>query len=333
MMTILLVLTLLLLTSHSATAASQNSRHVLLIYGDQKDLPMNLIVDGRLRSIIREKLNDGVDLFSEYLDVSRFPDKRSRRRLLDFLHDKYSAHGLDLIVVVDSAALDLILLHRDWFFPATPVVFCCVTEAEYKARRIGPGVKGIPARLDYGPTLELALRFHPGTRRVVVIAGATQEDTDTLADVRRDFRPFEGEVEFRYLVGLPMGDLQYQVSQLSGDTIIIYTNISQDGAGRFLIPREALVQISQAASVPIYGYYDSYLGHGIVGGFVGSFEIEATNAARLGLRILAGEKPEDLSPNGAPSCAYLRRSSCRVRFPSCPPRQRNGDNAETETTR
>jgi PAS domain S-box-containing protein len=302
---LLSLLTLLLLTTHSATAASQDCRHVLLIYGDQKDLPMNLIVDGRLRSIIREKLGDGVDLFSEYLDVSRFPDRRNRRELLEFLHTKYSAHGLDLIVVIDSAALDQILLHRDWFFSATPVVFCCVTEAEYKARRMGPGVQGIPAKLDYRPTLELALRFHAGTRRVVVIAGATKEDADTLADVRRDFRPFEGTVEFRYLVGLPMADLQHEVSQLSGDTIVVYTNISQDGAGKFLIPREALDQIHQAANVPIYGYYDSYIGHGIVGGFVASFELEATNAARLGLRVLAGEKPEDLSADGAPSCAYI----------------------------
>ena len=266
---------------------------------------MNLIVDGRLRSIIREKLNDGVDLFSEYLDVSRFPDKLSRRKLLEFLHDKYSAHGLDLIVVVDSAALDQILLHRDWFFPATPVVFCCVTETEYKARKIGPGVTGIPAKLDYAPTLELALRFHPGTRRVVVIAGATKEDADTLADVRRDLRPFEDKVEFRYLVGLPMATLRQEVSQLSGDTIIIYLSIAQDGAGTFFFPREALDQISQVARVPIYGYYDSYLGHGIVGGFVGSFEIEATNAARLGLRILAGERPEALSADEVPSCAYM----------------------------
>jgi PAS domain S-box-containing protein len=299
------VLTLLLVTAHSARAGTPNPRRVLLIYGDQKDLPMNLIVDVRIRSIIREKLNDGVDLFSEYLDVSRFPDNRSRRGLLEFLLDKYSARGLDLIVVIDSAALDQILLQRDWFFPATPVVFCCVTEAEYKARRIAPGVQGTPAKLDYRPTLELALRFHPGTRRVVVIAGATKEDTDTLAVLRRDFQPFEGKVEFCYLVGLPTADLLHQVSELSADTIIIYTNISQDGAGRLLIPREGLVQVSQAASVPIYGYYDSYLGHGIVGGFVASFEIEATNAAHRALRILAGEKSDDLAATEATSCAYM----------------------------
>jgi PAS domain S-box-containing protein len=277
----------------------------LLIYADEKDLPMNLVIDGQLRSRFREKLGDGVVLFSEYLDVSRFPDSRFHRKQLEFLHGKYSAHGLDLIVAIDHPALDQIQLHRDWFFPATPVVFCCVTEAEYKARRIGPGVTGIPAKLDYRPTLELALRLHRGTRRVAVIAGATQYDSETVADARRDFRPFEGSVEFRYLVGLPLADLRREVSQLSGDTIIIYLSIAQDGAGTFFFPREALVQVSQVARVPIYGYYDSYLGYGIVGGLVASFEMEATNAAGLGLRILAGEKPEDLSAHGARSCAYM----------------------------
>jgi PAS domain S-box-containing protein len=299
------VLTLLLLTSSPNARASQNSRRVLLIYAEEKDLPMNLIVDSQLRSRFHEELGDGVALFSEYLDVNRFPDRRSHRKLLEFLHDKYSADGLDLIVVIESSVLDEIQLHRDWFFPATPVVFCCVTDAEYKARKIGPGVTGIPAKLDYRPTLELALKFHPRTRHVVVIAGATKDDIQTMADARRDFQPFEDTVEFHYLAGLPMADLRREVSQLSGDTIIIYLSIAQDGAGTFLFPRDALVQISEVAHVPIYGYYDSYLGHGMVGGFAASFEIEATNAARLGLRILAGEKPEGLSGDGAPSCAYM----------------------------
>jgi hypothetical protein len=277
----------------------------LLIYADQKDLPMNRIIDGQLRSCFREKLGDGVELFSEHIDASRFSDERLHRKLLEFLHDKYSARGLDLIVVIESSTLDTIQLHRDWFFPATPVVFCCVTEAEYKARRILPGVTGIPARLDYGPTLELVLRLHPGTRCVALIAGTAKTDTEPVGEARRDFRLFEGKVGFRYLVGLSMADLREELLQLSWDTIIIYFGITQDGAGAFFVPREALVQVSQVASVPIYGYYDSYLGHGVIGGFMASFEIEATNAARVGLRILDGEKPEHLPANGASSCAYM----------------------------
>jgi signal transduction histidine kinase len=302
---LLSVLTLLLFTTPSATADSQNSRRVLLMYADEKDLPMNLIIDERLRASFREKLGDRVELFSEHIDISRFPDSRIHRKQLEFLREKHSAHGLDLIVAIDHPALDLIQSHRDWFFPATPVVFCCVTEAEYRARRIEPRVLGVPVKLDYGRTLELALRLHPGTRHAVVIAGATKDDIATVADARRDFRPFEDTVECRYLVGLPMADLRQEVSQLSGDSIIIYLSIARDGAGTSFFPREALLQVSQVASVPIYGYYDSYLGHGIVGGFLASFEIEATTAARLGLRILAGEKPEDLSADEPTSCAYL----------------------------
>ena len=309
------VLSLLLLST--SAAAAQGRRHVLLLYGSEKDLPMNVVVDSRLRSTIREKLGDGVELYSEHLDDSRFPDEGQPRKLLEFLRDKFSREELDLIVVVEVLDfLDSVQAHRDWFFPATPLVFCCVTErAEHKARTMQPGVTGIPANLDYGPTLEAALRLHPDTRRVVVVAGASKNDADTLADVNRDFLPYEAKVEFRYLVGLPMADLRQEVSRLSGDTIIIYLSISQDGAGKFFIPRDALVQVAQAANVPIYGYYDSYLGHGIVGGFLASFEIEAANAARLGLRILAGEKLEAMSSAGTTSCAYMfdwRRNEHRL---------------------
>ena len=159
-------LTLLLLSSITPASAAQNPRRVLLLYADEKNLPMNLLIDSRLRSTFREKLGDGVELYSEYIDVSRFPDKAYPRKLIEHLHDKYSARGLDLIVVVAIPALDQVQLHRNWFFPATPIVFCCVTAAEQKAQTMKPFVTGIPAKLDYAPTLELALKLHPGTRRI-----------------------------------------------------------------------------------------------------------------------------------------------------------------------
>ncbi|HEV3085017.1 MAG TPA: PAS domain S-box protein [Gemmataceae bacterium] len=301
----LLSLQALLFLCAAASAAGSDPQRVLLLYGSQKDLPMNLLIDSRLRSTFREKLSDSVELYSEYVDVSRFPDKGYPRKLLEHLKDKYRAPGLDLIVVVEAVTLDQVQLHRDRFFPATPVVFCCVTDAECKARTIRPGVTGIPAKLDYRPTLEAALRFHPGTKRVVMISGASKSDNETMEDAIHDFQPLAGQVEFNYLVGLPMADLRHEVARLPADTIIIYLSIDRDGAGKFFIPRDALDQVAQAASVPIYGYYDSYLGHGIVGGFLASFDIEASNAAHLGLRILAGAKPQEMSTAESTSCAYM----------------------------
>jgi hypothetical protein len=39
----------------------------------------------------------------------------------------------------------------------------------------------------------------------------------------------------------------------------------KDRAGRNFIPRQALEQIAATASAPVYGPYDTYIGHGAVG--------------------------------------------------------------------
>jgi hypothetical protein len=55
-------LIVLVLTSHHATAGSPKTRRVLLLYAEEKDLPMNRIVDAQLRATFRDKLGDGVEL-------------------------------------------------------------------------------------------------------------------------------------------------------------------------------------------------------------------------------------------------------------------------------
>src|SRR5205807_9575793 len=53
------------------------------------------------------------------------------------------------------------------------------------------------------------------------------------------------------------------------------------------------------SNAPLYGHVDTYVGRGIVGGRVFSFERAGKEAAELGLRILAGERPEGLAvPQG-----------------------------------
>src|SRR5439155_5636116 len=63
-------------------------------------------------------------------------------------------------------------------------------------------------------------------------------------------------------------------------------------------PAEALKLVAAAANAPIYGFADSFMGSGIVGGHVLSFEMEGKHAADLALRILAGERPEQISVTG-----------------------------------
>jgi PAS domain S-box-containing protein len=91
-----------------------------------------------------------------------------------------------------------------------------------------------------------------------------------------------------------MDELVERVADLPEQSLIYYLHIHKDGAGKSFVPAEALERLASKANAPVYGHVDTYVGRGIVGGHVFSFETEGINAARLALRILAGEKPESI---------------------------------------
>ena len=76
---------------------------------------------------------------------------------------------------------------------------------------------------------------------------------------------------------------------------MLYLTLFLDAAGNRFTPQEALDQFAPASRVPIYGYYDTYLGHGIVGGSFVTFEEIGRKAAQASLRILSGESPQDVA--------------------------------------
>jgi signal transduction histidine kinase len=79
------------------------------------------------------------------------------------------------------------------------------------------------------------------------------------------------------------------VATLPAHTIVFCFAIDVDGAGRVFQPSEALSIIAAASKSPIFGLDESFLGHGIVGGWLASYPEMGRQAARLAIRILRGE--------------------------------------------
>jgi PAS domain S-box-containing protein len=100
-----------------------------------------------------------------------------------------------------------------------------------------------------------------------------------------------------HLSGLPLSRLLKELAELPPDTIVLYLTMFEDGSGELFVPRDLTAALSDAARAPLYGVYDTYLGRGIVGGYMESFEAIGRESARLDLRILAGEPPQSL-PSG-----------------------------------
>jgi PAS domain S-box-containing protein len=295
---VLLLTSVLVLTysSHAAAAGRETPKLVVVVYPSEYDgAPGIIVVNRAIRSTFASQWSGHIEIRNEYVNTARLDDAEFMHAQVSLLQRKYAGLKVDLVIAALSSGLDFAVRFREELFPGVPIVFVAVDQREVKARRLPPGVVGVPIRMELGPTLDLALRLHPNTRRVFVIAGSSLFDTEWEAEARRTFRPYEDRLEFVYLIGLPMDELLGRVADLPQQSIVYFMHVHQDGTGKPFYSAEVLERLAARANAPIYGHVETYVGRGIIGGRVFTFEAAGNDAAQLGVRILAGEKPDSIA--------------------------------------
>lgn len=288
---------------HAADQAP--SKLVVVLYPEPNDgRPGNVLADRGLRAAFAGSPVP-IEIHNEYLDLSRFSDADYQQDLARFLARKYSGHEVDLVVVGLSSALDFALAHRGELFPGVPIVCMAVDGQEIDARTLPPDVVGVPVEMDLSASLATALQLHPQARHVFVVAGASKFDASWEARARAAFEPQGDRIEINYLSGLPLADLEAAVARLPPHSLVYYLHVFEDRDGRIYVPAEVVENLAVHSSAPIYGHVDTYLGRGIVGGRVFSFEQAGRDAGQLALRVLAGEDPARIGIQPTSQSAYI----------------------------
>jgi len=270
-------------------------RQILFLYDENEaTFPGLARIDRSLRDSFQSEYGKEVDFYSESLDVSHFQRAGYDRILADYYRRKYAGKKLDLIVAVLEPSLDFLLEHGKTVFPGVPIVFCGVEASIFETKRLQPNITGVLVKREFSPTLEVALRLQPQTQNVFVVGGTSTFDRYLLSIARRDLKAYENRVAIHDLVGLSMDALLKAVSTLPAHSVILFTTMFTDGAGRSFVPHEALSSIAGAANAPVYVALDQYVGIGSVGGNVYSVDAHGAQAAELGRRILRGATPASL---------------------------------------
>ena len=274
--------------------AAKEIRRVLVLFTLEKGHPAHDLTEQGIREGFSSNPVFDVVLYIEYLDSSRFPDPSHAAMRAQYLRHKYAGMKLDAIIAVYPSAVEFVLGDGRAAFPGVPVVACEVPGAYGETLERSPSRSGVTGEItveNAGDVLETALRMRPGTRRVALIGGVARTDRYSQEVARKGLERFAGRLELIDLTMLSMDETLTRVASLPPDTIVLYGSILRDGAGRNFVPRLALLLVSRASNAPVFGLYDSYMGYGIVGGHLVSFERSGRNAAGLALRILSGEWP------------------------------------------
>ena len=290
---LLICLSLAAVDAAATPGSLEDIRRVVLLNSSDPHLPAFISLDAALQSTVREG-GVPVDFFNESLDLYRFASPGLEEKLVPLLKEKYRDLKVDVVVAYATAALKFAERYGDEIWPNAPIVFHSVSDARLISTGLGTNTVGVPLLPSFGETIDLALKLKPETGRLAIIAGSSETDEKHLSQVNDVLAPYLDELEIEYLTGLTVEKTLSAVQSLPPDAIVLYTTMFQDSAGMPLVPVEILEMISDVSPVPVFGIFETYLGHGITAGSISGYSAQGRRAGEIINRILAGEAPPDI---------------------------------------
>jgi len=292
-----------LLFSICVAHAQNSEKRVLLLFSYNITFPGVMSIGQGAIGELRDKSPKNLEVFSEFLDLARFPDPDHEGRTARYLAEKYTGRNLDVVITVGRQASQFILKHGAEIAPRVPIVACCMP-AETFAALAGSRITGVISGRDISKTLDLAERLQPEAPKLVVIAGASDFDRQWVQIARQQIESRGRLYDTTYLVGLPYDKLIQEVSRLPRNTIVVALSYFADDRGGQYISAEAIRNVAKAANAPVYWPYSNGIGFGIVGGYSDLDESLGAQTADLALEILAGKDANTIAPQLSTSGAY-----------------------------
>lgn len=277
----------------ASESAETTARRILIVYENESTLFAVTEVASGLREAFKDDSHTLIEYYSEYLDSVRFQGADHLARQAQYVAAKYEDVPLDVVLAVGPGALRFMLEHRSEIAPGVPVVFGAVTDATVRSTALPPDVWGVVSRFDPAGTVSLARRLQPSADRIVVMTGSSDFDRQWQSRTRQELSDRHEGLNAEYVSGLTLDGFKNAARQLSSDTILLILTIFQDASGRTFVPRDAAADIAAVSAAPSYGVYSSFVGNGVVGGFVETFKGIGTDMAVLAKRIVAGTPPEE----------------------------------------
>lgn len=265
------VVLIALCISSNSIGASGEKLEVLWISSWNKDLPWQRELEEGLE-LLEEVHRENAIIYHEYMDAGRFKGREHRDNFFQYLQKKYSDTSLDFLVFESSPAAILYNEHPSSFNGIKTIV---LNPDEETARLKGMPVT-IPVYLELHKAIQAVLELAPD-KPVHLLAGVQKAQQKRLLDVTGYIRELDPDRTLRVIDNGSLQNMQKEAASIT-DGIILYLLVFEDGEGVRYEPYQAIQRINEVSTVPVYSFWTSLLGSGVLGGYMLSGE-------RVGLEI------------------------------------------------
>lgn len=291
-------------------------------------VPAYQVMDRAMRAALQAPGKRPVDVYTENLDMLRFPEGALEAELAALFARKYESLPIDVVVAIGDGSADFAARHRERLWPGAYLLFQGVLGDLNRLTRL-PRSSGWPTRHDIGGIAALARALRPSTQRLVVVSGTGNYDHRMARVAREQLAAPPKGMTVEYWEDVALDELLGRLARLGSGDAVVYVGISQDATGRKFHVADGAGTLAAASAAPVYGHLETMLGKGIVGGTMYSFESRGRRTAELIHQMLVS-RPE-LPPvlEGGPSnctvdARQLQRwgmsesrlpAGCEIRFP------------------
>ncbi|MBE2889232.1 histidine kinase [Geobacter anodireducens] len=269
------------------------ANHILVLHSYHPGYPWADQVMAGIQDVLSNSF-ERIHMDVEYLDVKRHRQSAQVSRMFDaVLHHKLRQRSFNLVIASGNEALDYALANRRDLFRGAPIV-SCATVGPDPLPTASDRHTGVRADPDCAGVIRQALALHPGTTGMIVIGG-TRELTDRLNAQRlmAVSQAFAGRVTFDFWNDLSAEEIIARLQSPASGTLILINGSIRDRSGNLLSFHEQTGLLRQAG-LPLYSFWNVFLGEGTVGGPFVDVREQGRLAARAALRVLHGEPVADI---------------------------------------
>jgi signal transduction histidine kinase len=270
-------------------AVAVKPRQVLLLHSFGREFAPYDAMVASFRTELARASGKPLAVYDASLNAEQPSGSDDQQLLLELLRNRFAGSPPDVVVTIGPPAAAFYLKNRDQVFPGTPLVIAALDRRFIRESPLRAGDAVVAVNQDPPGLVKNILRVLPDTQTIAVVLGDSPLERFWLGEARREFAQFTDRVSFQWLNDLSLEQMRQRVAALSPHSAVLYALLVTDAAG---VPYErggALASLVQVSAAPIFGVYESELGHGVVGGPYLSQQRAGALTATAVLRALNGQ--------------------------------------------
>ena len=269
----------------------EDGAHILIITSQPYVTQWFNSLDHAFSDSIHKVLSPPAKMSYEYMDGRKLADPEFLIIFRDLLRAKYRYLGIDLVIGVMPAGSGFLLSHGEELFPGVPKLYLLPGKDQIPGILAGEKTGLVESTSDIAGTIERIRLFFPRTERLFVVSGQGEDALTYRERTRRAVERIRWPRDVSYLDGVPPRELADRLSLTPVNSAILILTYVRDRDGNPCTTVQVMKELAPRANAPIFGFYDTVLGLGILGGHLTSAEAYGKAAAAAAVKMLTDRKP------------------------------------------